>query len=78
MQESFHQIDHIFGESLGKLITQGTEMKLICENLETDFYPEDNAMFGKFQLIPNIEDAIFLGKYDLFNPFRPGCTRLGW
>ncbi len=53
------EIDPFFGEYLAKRIERGTPIKLVVDNIEEDFYPEDSGMFSKFGYSPQLDVATF-------------------
>lgn len=56
---SLNQLDDTFGEFLGKLITEGTPIRLHVDQIDTDFYPEDGGLHDKFGFTPQIGEASF-------------------
>ena len=70
-QELAHA-DETFGEFLGKAIVEGTPMRLFLEQVDTDFYNEDAALYTKFGLNLNLGGSSWHGSAKYF--FDNGIT----
>ena len=66
IDQTLNEIDDTFGEFLGKMLTKGISIRLLSEQIETDYYPEDGALFTKFGFEPNIGEATFYGSPQYF------------
>ncbi len=61
------ELDPFFGEYLAKRIERGTPLRLICDQIEDDFYDESSGMFSKFGYSPNLDVATFWGSMNYWD-----------
>lgn len=61
------QLDPGFGEYLGKMITEGTQMRLFFTEIEEDFYNQDSSIYSKFGFVPEIGEATVWGTFSYFS-----------
>lgn len=59
--------DNIFGEALSKTLERGIPIRLIVENIEADFFPEESGIFSKFGYTPQLDVATFFGSTRFFD-----------
>lgn len=58
--------DYIFGEHLANTLERGVPLRLISENVEEDYYPEDGGLFSKFGYTTQLDVATFWGSTNYF------------
>lgn len=61
-----NELDNVFGEYLGKLITEGIHMHLLVDQIEEDFWPEQSLLYTKFGIQPNQGAATWHGTIQYF------------
>lgn len=60
------QPDEVFGEYLGKKFSLGTPIRLLIDQIEDDFFPEDGFMHAKFGMEFQMGEATFRATIDYF------------
>lgn len=67
--QTLAQAEPIFGEYLGKVINEGTDVYLYVEQTESDFEVDTSSMYSKFGFVPNIGEATFHATEQYFDSF---------
>lgn len=57
IDQTLAQREDIFGEFLGKKINEGTPIRLVLDQVDTDLYPEDTMTHGRYGIELNIGEA---------------------